>query len=158
MNAKLLHEKEAEKVPQPGEGLGGYCRRLRGERTLKEVASAANLVVSSLHRIEIGETKRLKRETRMGLAIALGIPEEWLEAAAKGEVVQQVARVKICPNCWTPGTRPDEAWGLQRARYCCICAEELTDRCGNCGTAIEKWSDRFCRQCGSPLGRAALMS
>ena len=81
MIANILHDEGRERLPERQEGLGPYCRRLRGERTLTVVAKRAGLQVSSLKRIEDGDTRRLKSKTLAGLAISLEVPQSYLEAA-----------------------------------------------------------------------------
>ena len=60
-----------------------------------------------LARLSGGYTERLKRKTQQGLAYALEIPEEYLEAVCKGSPVETMGRLKFCPHCWTPGTQPE---------------------------------------------------
>lgn len=152
MIANFLQDKDRERVPERQEGLGAYCRRLRGERTLTDVAKRAGMQVSSLKRIEDGQTKRLKSRTLAGLAIALEIPQGYLQAAMTGEPVREEASLQVCPSCWVPGSQPDALWSVARARFCCLCGTELRDRCGSCGHAIENWHHKFCPECGKPYG------
>ena len=109
MIANILHDEGRERLPERQEGLGPYCRRLRGERTLSDVAKRAGLQVSSLKRIEDGDTKRLRSRTLAGLAIALRCPraiwrQQWLG--------RPCGRMRRCRSARAAGCR-----GRNRMRF-----------------------------------------
>jgi transcriptional regulator with XRE-family HTH domain len=95
------------KIPQPQESLSDYVKRIRNslKMTQSDVAARSGIHLHSLGKIERGITTRLNTKTRRGLAIALGIPEEYLEAVCKGETLETTTYISFCPQCWQPGTQ-----------------------------------------------------
>lgn len=65
----------------------------------KELAERAGIHLQSVGKIERGQTTRLKQLPKSGLAHALGIPVEYLDAMCKGGAVNAIATLKFCPNC-----------------------------------------------------------
>jgi hypothetical protein len=114
----------------------------------KELAEKAGIHSQSVGKIERGQTTRLKQKPKNGLALALGVPEEYLEAAYKGKRVDAIATLKFCPQCWLPGTPPDPMWTSPRSKCCFACGTALCDRCSNCGESIASLKFRFCPYCG----------
>lgn len=115
----------------------------------KELAERAGVHLQSVGKIERGQTTRLKQAPKSGLAHALGIPVEYLDAVCKGVAVDAIAALKFCPNCWSPGTPPDPMWTHPRSKYCFACGSQLRDRCGNCSEPIASLKFRFCPYCGN---------
>jgi len=142
---------EQAKAPAPGESLADYVRRLRQEQGLhqKELAAKAGIHLQSLGKIERGITTKLNHKTKNGLAYALGVPVEYLEAVCKGISVEATARLKFCPRCWIPGTAPDALWLPIRAQYCFACGGELRSQCRSCSEPILSLKHRFCPYCGT---------
>jgi transcriptional regulator with XRE-family HTH domain len=91
-------------TPHPSESLASYVSRIRKKLNLTqfELADAAGIHGRSIGKIERGLTVKINRRTLQGLAIALGVPQEYLDAVIKGEEVSQVRGVKFCPQCWNP--------------------------------------------------------
>lgn len=136
--------------PIPGESLADYIRRLRLGLGLnqKQVAAKAGVHLQSIGKMERGKTAKLNHKTKNGLAYALGVPAEYLEAVCKGIPVEATAALKFCPNCWVPGTAPDPLWMNLRSKYCFACATELRSHCSGCNEAITSLKHRFCPYCG----------
>ncbi|MEH2351021.1 MAG: helix-turn-helix transcriptional regulator [Nostoc sp.] len=63
------------------------------------MADAAGIHGRSVGKIERGLTVKINRRTLQGLALALGVPQEYLDAVIKSEEVSQVRGVKFCPRC-----------------------------------------------------------
>jgi DNA-binding XRE family transcriptional regulator len=141
---------EQSQAPILGESLADYVRRLRFGLGLnqKELAAKADIHLQSLGKMERGQTAKLNHKTRNGLAYALGVPAEYLEAECKGLPVELSATLKFCPSCWVPGTAPDSLWMHIRAKYCFACATELRSRCVGCDEPILSLRHRFCPCCG----------
>jgi DNA-binding XRE family transcriptional regulator len=137
-------------APASGESLAAYVRRVRASLGLsqKELAEKAGIHPQSVGKIERGQTTRLKQKPKMGLALALGIPEEYLEAVCIGKTVDGISTLKFCPQCWVPGTFPDVMWTNPRSKYCFACGTGLCDRCSNCHEPIASLKFRFCPYCG----------
>ena len=95
---------ETEKLPQPSETLDSYIKRLRLLLHLsqQELATKAGIHLQSLGKLERGGRQRLNQKTKMGLAIALDIPSEYLEAVSQGRGIETSIIKKFCPNCWIP--------------------------------------------------------
>lgn len=143
-----------EEMPRSAEGLGSYVRRQR-ERlgvSQKELATKAGIHPQSIGKIESNQTATLKSKTRQGLALALAIPSEYLEAACKGQTVEQIGTLKFCPHCWVPGTVPEPIWLQPRSAYCFLCGSALRSECSGCGTPITSLKHRFCPYCGARYG------
>jgi DNA-binding XRE family transcriptional regulator len=141
---------EMANAPIPGESLADYIRRLRvGQRlNQKELATKAGIHLQSLGKMERGKTAKLNRKTKNGLAYALGVPAEYLEAICKGISVEEKATMQFCPQCWVPGTAPDPLWMNIRAKFCFACGNELRCRCDSCNEPILSLRHRFCPFCG----------
>ena len=138
-------------APNPDETLANYVRRVRVSLGMsqKELAERAGIHLQSVGKIERGQTTRLKQIPKNGLAHALNIPVEYLDAVCKGVAVEAIASLKFCPQCWSPGTPPDPMWTSARSKYCFACGSQLRDRCENCNEAIASLKFRFCPYCGS---------
>lgn len=143
---------EASSPPAPGESLGTYVQRLRRDLgvTQKEVATQAGIHPQSLGKLERNQTSQLNRKTKVGLAYALGIPEEYLDAVCKGMEVIPSRGLQFCPQCWVPGTPPHSLWMHLQARYCLFCGTALRSRCVNCNEPVTSLKHRFCPYCGTP--------
>ncbi|MEI2580378.1 zinc ribbon domain-containing protein [Scytonema sp. PRP1] len=113
-----------------------------------ELADAAGIHSRSVGKIERGLTTKLNQKTLRGLALALGVPQEFLEAVTKGEEVQLVQGVKFCPQCWSPGNAADPMWGHVKAKFCYLCGTQLRASCVNCGELVVSTRHRFCPICG----------
>jgi transcriptional regulator with XRE-family HTH domain len=100
--------------PQAEETLGKYIQRLRTESssTQKELSLKAGIHIQTIRKIEAGLTNRLNQKAKSGLAAALGIPQDYLDAVIKKVPVATISAFKFCPQCWTPGTTPDPMWIL----------------------------------------------
>ena len=142
---------QQELAPNREETLANYVRRVRISLGLsqKELAERAGLHLQSVGKIERGQTTRLKQTPKSGLAYALSVPVEYLDAVCKGVAVETIATLKFCPHCWVPGTPPDLMWTHPRAKHCFACGSQLHDRCGNCRKPILSLQFRFCPYCGS---------
>lgn len=140
------------KTPKPGESLAGYVSRLRQALKLTqfELASQSGIHSRSIGKIERGLTVKINRRTLQGLAIAFGVPQEYLDAVTKGEEVSLVTGVKFCPSCWNPGNPADPMWSHIRAKYCYLCGTQLRTTCANCGELVVSLRHRFCPLCGYP--------
>ena len=145
-----MHILEPDKTPNSGESLANYVQRLRTSLGLsqKELATNADIHLQSLGKVERGQTAKLNRKTQNGLAYALGVPVEYLEAVCKGVSVDAPAALKFCPHCWTPGTIPESMWMDVRAKYCFVCGTQLRNRCASCNEPISSLKHRFCPYCG----------
>lgn len=142
---------ESDLAPTPEESLAQYLRRLRQQRGLsqKEVVAKAGIHLQSLGKIERGRTVKLNHKTRSGLAYALNVPVEYLEAISRGTAVEVVSALKLCPHCWVPGTSPESNWLDIRSKHCFLCGTELRNRCVNCNELITSLKHRFCPYCGT---------
>lgn len=142
---------ENNKLPQSGESLAAYVRRVRTELSMSQalLAQKAGIHLQSIGKIEKGLTTRLNSKSKAGLVRVLQIPEEYLEAVCKGVPVTAVQQLKICPNCWTPGSEAEPMWLHLRSKYCFACGTALRDRCGSCNEPILSLKFRFCPLCGT---------
>ena len=138
-------------LPDLNESLATYVQRVRQHLRLsqQEVALLAGIHLQSLGKIERDLTKRLNQKTLKGLALALQVPFEYLDAVSKGIPVAATTTLKFCPLCWTPGTAPDPIWTNPRAQFCCLCGTPLVSRCPSCSEPISSMKFRFCPFCGS---------
>ena len=145
-----MHTLESRPAPNPTESLGAYIRRLRGTLGFnqKELADKVGVHVQSIGKLERGITTRLNHKTKKGLARALGIPVEYLDASIHGTPIEANATIKFCPQCWVPGTAPDPLWLSFRAKYCFACATPLSSHCSRCQEPILSLKHRFCPYCG----------
>ena len=89
-----------QKAPQPGEPLDNYIQRLRNDLKMsqQQVASRAGIHLQSIGKIERGQTQRLSQKTKTGLATALSIPLEYLDAALCGQPVSVMEKKQFCPS------------------------------------------------------------
>ena len=137
-------------APNPSEPLGQYIQRVRDSSRLTqlELSIKAGIHVQTIRKIESGGTSRLSQKGKSGLAAALGIPQEYLDAVVKQTPVEAISTLKFCPKCWTPGTILDPIWTSLRSKYCFACGTTLRDRCGSCNEPIMSLKFRFCPYCG----------
>ncbi len=138
-------------APQPQESLQGYVRRLRSQRQLsqEQLSQAAGVHRQTIGKIESGTTQRLNQRARSGLALALAIPGEYLDAVCQGTTVAPVVHLKFCPRCWIPGSPPDPMWTDLRSKHCFACGTLLLSRCQQCQEPIMSLKFRFCPYCGT---------
>lgn len=138
-------------IPQAAEGLANYIQRLRGQLglTQKELSEKARIHIQTIRKIEGGRTSRLNQKVKDGLAAALAIPAEYLDAAVKKVVPETVTTLKFCPKCWTPGTTLDKMWTDLRSKYCFSCGTCLRNSCVNCDRPILSLKFKFCPYCGA---------
>ncbi|MBD2527178.1 zinc ribbon domain-containing protein [Nostoc sp. FACHB-133] len=137
--------------PLGEEGLANYVQRLRGQLSLtqKELSFKAGIHIQTIRKIEGGQTSKLNQKAKSGLAAALGIPPEYLDAAAKKVSPETITTLKFCPKCWTPGTTPDQMWTDLRSKYCFACGTALRNRCVSCNEPIMSLKFKFCPYCGA---------
>ncbi|BAY20039.1 XRE family transcriptional regulator (plasmid) [Anabaenopsis circularis NIES-21] len=142
---------EYSTLPTGEEGLANYVQRLRGYLSLtqKELSFKAGIHIQTIRKIEGGQTSRLNQKAKGGLASALGIPPEYLDAAAKKVSPETITTLKFCPKCWTPGTTPDPMWTDLRSKYCFACGTALRNRCSRCNEPIMSLKFKFCPYCGA---------
>jgi DNA-binding XRE family transcriptional regulator len=147
---------EAEDITPKGEPLGEYLQKVRQLRgfTMAALAKRAKVNISTIVRMEGGHTSsvRPRGAVQQRLAMALTIPVEYLQAAAKQEEFSMPLTNRVCGNCWVPGTLPDLRWSQIDAKFCMRCGEGLTDSCDACKEPI-LLNGRFCPQCGKGYGR-----
>lgn len=145
-----MHRLEQNRAPASGETLAAYIRRVRMSLGLsqKELAEQAGIHLQSVGKIERGQTTRLNQKPKSGLAYALNIPVEYLDAVCRGVAMEAIASLRFCPNCWIPGTPPDPMWTSIRSKYCFACGSALCDRCSGCNEPITSLKFRFCPYCG----------
>ena len=138
-------------APQADETLAKYIQRLRllSTSTQKELSFKAGIHIQTIRKIEAGLTNRLNQKAKSGLAAALGIPQDYLDAVVKKVPVATIAALKFCPQCWTPGTIPDPMWTDLRSKYCFACATALRNRCVDCQEPILSLKFKFCPYCGA---------
>ena len=72
-----------------------YIRRMRGDRTLADVANIAGIDPGALHKIENGHRPDIKVSTFLGLQKALKVPIENLVSAYKGIDPDKIKAPKI---------------------------------------------------------------
>jgi DNA-binding XRE family transcriptional regulator len=138
-------------APQADETLAKYIQRLRSlsTSTQKELSFKAGIHIQTIRKIEAGLTNRLNQKAKSGLAAALGIPQDYLDAVVKKVPVATISALKFCPQCWTPGTTPDPMWTDLRSKYCFACATALRNRCVDCQEPILSLKFKFCPYCGA---------
>lgn len=144
-------------TPRPQESLADYVGRMRKSlgMTQFELAVAAGIHSRSVGKIERGLTRKINRRTLGGLAIALGVPQEYLDAVIKGEEVSLVQGIKFCPQCWNPGAAADPLWGNVRAKFCYLCGTPLRSSCLHCGELVVSLKYKFCPMCGQAYKQVA---
>ena len=105
-----MHLLSQNLAPTPGETLAAYVQRGRMSLGLsqKELAEKAGIHPQSVGKIERGQTTRLKQKPKSGLAHALGISVDYLDAVCQGRPVEEIAALKFCPQCWVP-------WNITRS-------------------------------------------
>jgi transcriptional regulator with XRE-family HTH domain len=139
-----------DNLPKEGETLAKYVRRIRKQLKLSqsELAQRAGLHSQSIGKIELGKTERLNSKTQTSLAKILAIPEDYLLAVCRGVTVVETPSLKLCFECWQPGTEAETYWLDRRARFCFLCGSGLRDRCLSCDAPIQSLQFRFCPFCG----------
>jgi len=142
---------QGDKSPTANETLAAYVKRIRLSLGLnqRELAAMATIHLQSLGKIERGLTAKLSSHSKTGLASALQVPVEYLEALSRGTSIEPVAKLKFCPSCWTPGNPADPLWMDVRAKFCFLCGGNLGDRCTHCQQPISSLKHRFCPFCGT---------
>lgn len=137
-------------APEPTEPLGQYIQRVRSlvSLTQAELSKKAGVHIQTVRKIESGMTSRLNQKAKSGLAAALSIPQEYLDAVVKQVPIERVTTLKFCPKCWTPGTTCDPMWTNLRSKYCFGCGTLLRDKCVSCHEPILSLKFRFCPYCG----------
>ena len=140
----------APKLPEPQESLADYVKRLRSNLGLsRQVAAAkAGIHPQSLGKIERGQTQTLNQRTLTGLAHALQIPADYLDAVSKDNLNPLGPTLKFCTTCWTPGTPLDPIWTNARSKYCFACGNQLQNCCPHCAQPFVSMQFRFCPFCG----------
>lgn len=153
-----MYTVDQQKVPQTGEPLAQYICRMRKDAKLsqQQLADLAGIHLQSLGKLERGKTHRINQKTLAGLATALSIPIEYLDAVCFGKPVSLVETKKFCPDCWTPDSEPDPTWTLHRANYCLICGSSLRSTCSKCSQPLASFTHKFCPLCGSPYKQLTL--
>ena len=141
-----------DNTPQPQETLALYIKRIRNLLSLSQndLALKAGIHLQSLGKIERGMTTKLNSRSQRGLAIALQIPPEYLDAVVRGVPIVASDVLKFCPHCWTPGTGVEEIWLLPRSQFCFLCGNGLRNSCAQCNEPITSLKFRFCPYCGFP--------
>lgn len=141
-----------DNTPQSQESLAEYVKRIRNALGLSqtELANIAGIHIQSLGKIERGLTTKLNTKSHRGLAIALQVPSEYLDAVSRGIPINCADRLKFCPQCWTPGTTLEDFWLSPRSLFCFLCGTALRDSCANCHEPITSLKFRFCPYCGTP--------
>jgi transcriptional regulator with XRE-family HTH domain len=119
-------------------------------KNIAELATKAGIHLQSLGKLERGGRQRLNQKTKKGLAIALDIPSEYLEAVSQGRGIEASIIKKFCPNCWIPGTQPEQTWTLSRANNCLMCGTSLQKSCTGCDEPFTSFKHKFCSNCGIP--------
>lgn len=152
LSDKSMQPLESDSLPHADESLAEYLRRLRVRLglTQKEVAFKANIHAQSLGKLERGKTHSLNHKTRQGLACALQIPPDYLDAISRGRAIQATQTLKFCPQCWRAGSAPEPLWMDIRSKHCFACGTRLQDRCISCQEPITSLKHRFCPYCGTP--------
>ena len=145
-------------VPKAEETLAQYIQRLRAANpsTQKELSEKAGIHIQTIRKIEAGLTNRLNQKAKSGLAAALGIPQDYLDAVVKKVPLDTITALKFCPQCWIPGTTPDPMWSDLRSKYCFSCATALRNRCIDCQEPILSLKFKFCPYCGTSYKQTTL--
>lgn len=153
-----MSQLSSDLLPQPQESLQAYVRRLRLQRQFSQaqLSQAAGVHRQTIGKIESGRTQRLNQRARTGLALALAIPVEYLDAVCVGTPVTLSVQFKFCPRCWVPGNAPDSLWLDLRSKYCFACGTALLSRCPQCQEPIGSLKFRFCPYCGMAYKSSAI--
>ena len=115
----------------------------------RELAAISAIHLQGFGKIERGLTARLISHSKTGLASALQVPVEYLEAVSRGTAIEPVSKIKFCPSCRTP-SNPADPMGIDvRANFCFLCGGKLGDRCTHCQQSISSFKHRFCPFCGT---------
>jgi hypothetical protein len=114
------------------------------------LAAIAKIHLQSLGKIERGLTAKLSSHSKAGLASALQVPVEYLEAVSRGTSIEPISMLKFCPSCLTLGNPADPMWMDVMAKFCFLCGGKLSDRCTHFQQTISSLKHRFCPFCGSP--------
>ena len=148
---------DGRQLPKAQESLADYVTRQRETLGLsrQRVAQKAQIHLQSLGKIERGQTSTLNRRTLSGLAIALQVQTDYLEAVARGQTEGLGPSLKFCPHCWKAGTAPDPLWTDARAQFCFLCGTALQKCCSSCGEKLVSLTFRFCPFCGQPYQAAS---
>ncbi|MBC8157527.1 zinc ribbon domain-containing protein, partial [Armatimonadetes bacterium] len=127
-------------------------KRIRTSLSLSQndLAMKAGIHLQSLGKIERGMTTKLNSKSQRGLAIALQVPSEYLDAVVRGVSIGVTDVLKFCPHCWIPGTTPEEIWLSPRSKFCFLCGTGLRNSCAQCNEPITSLKFRFCPYCGFP--------
>ncbi|WP_317623973.1 helix-turn-helix domain-containing protein [Oscillatoria nigro-viridis] len=120
----------------------------------QQLATAAGIHLQSLGKLERGKTTRLNEKTKKGLAVALNIPEEYLDAVVSGRTVEGLQQKRYCPCCFRANANPEPAWTLPRAKYCLLCGTQLLSNCISCFEPIASFKHKFCPHCGTPYSQS----
>jgi transcriptional regulator with XRE-family HTH domain len=141
-----------DNTPQPQETLALYVKRIRTSLSLSQndLALKAGIHLQSIGKIERGMTTKLNSKSQRGLAVALQIPPEYLDAVVRGVAVVTSDVIKFCPYCWQAGTPPEDIWLLPRSKFCFLCGAGLRNSCAQCNEPITSLKFKFCPYCGFP--------
>lgn len=143
---------DGDHLPLSGETLAQYLRRRRIglKMSQEQLSQRVGIHAQSLGKIESGKTTKLSSKTKTGLSRVLEVSEDTLDAVCRGVPVTEAQNLRICPECWIPGTEADPIWLDSRSKYCFICGTLLRDRCLRCDEPIPSLKFRFCGYCGQP--------
>lgn len=96
----FMNTLETGHEPQAEESLADYIRRMRTKRGLsqKSLAEQAGIHLQSVGKLERGKTAKLNHKTQNGLAYALQIPAEYLEAVWRGVSIQSSPASSSAPT------------------------------------------------------------
>lgn len=141
-----------DNTPKLQESLAEYIKRLRTNLNMSQndLSHKAGIHIQSLGKIERGMTTRLNTKSQQGLARALQIPSQYLDAVVRSVPIVTSDTLKFCPHCWQPGTTPEEIWLSPRSQFCFLCGTTLRNSCAQCNEPITSLKFRFCPYCGSP--------
>lgn len=91
----------ADVAPKQEETLGCYIQRVRNSLSLTqlELSTKAGIHIQTIRKIESEATSRLNQKAKSGLAAALGIPQEYLDAVVKKVSLSVITSLKFCPKC-----------------------------------------------------------
>lgn len=142
-----------ELLPEDGESLAAYIRRIRELRkmTRTQLAKTAAVNVSTITRLENGISgeKKPRKQVQERIGKALKLPIEYIQSLVQGEPVIVPQTNKVCLKCWVPGSPPDIRWSEIDAKFCLKCGAGLRDECDRCREPI-LLRGKFCPGCGLP--------